>query len=632
MTAAVAGSQRFTRRQFCPICGGHSGLPPGKGLRCYGFLSEDGAYAHCTREEFAGVLELDAASTYAHRLHGSCRCGQQHGSEVHESPRPARSAAPAVYTRYEYRGIDGELLAVHVRKDRPGEPKVMWWETANGQTSKNGAVKPELLPLWGKERLAEKLDVGVVLVEGEKAADVAYEYGLAAVVSLAGGASQTKFGSALEPLKGRAVFLWPDNDEEGRSFMRRVATALEGVAASVHWLDVPGLPPKGDAADYFAAGRAVEELRGCVQEMPPLTSEPRNLTSNPKDTSFEVGLVSTQSRWCEATDLLADDGADELVYLPVLGRDGYIVVGWSHLLAGYPRVGKTEFVVACIESWLRAGHMVLLFTEEPKSLWRQRLRQRGVWPRGLRLYFGLGVDPSEMLTEMRAAAESIVVLDSIRNLLQFEDENNNSEVARKINPWVAAARECAKTLELVHHMRKGAGDNGEGIAGGHALLGAVDIALELVRDKNQAATRRKIRAYARLIQPGELLYELAADGQLRALGDPDQVALAEVERRVQEELTDEWLKTKAVWEALADPQPSLEQVRRALTGLAKQGVVDREPPLSVGSTAGKTIRWRLRQTSPPTTLSLGRRCRLCGARESLGGSDLCTECEEEAQS
>jgi hypothetical protein len=29
-------------------------------------------------------------------------------------------------------------------------------------------------------------------------------------------------------------------------------------------------------------------------------------------------------------------------YLPVLGVDGYIVRGWSHLLAGWWRLGKSE--------------------------------------------------------------------------------------------------------------------------------------------------------------------------------------------------------------------------------------------------------------------------------------------------
>jgi len=40
---------RFTSASPCPICGGHQDQPRHQGRRCFGFLSEDGRYAHCTR-------------------------------------------------------------------------------------------------------------------------------------------------------------------------------------------------------------------------------------------------------------------------------------------------------------------------------------------------------------------------------------------------------------------------------------------------------------------------------------------------------------------------------------------------------------------------------------------------------
>jgi hypothetical protein len=30
----------------------------------------------------------------------------------------------------------------------------------------------------------------------------------------------------------------------------------------------------------------------------------------------------------------------EMKYIPLLGKDGYFVEGWSHIIAGYPRCGK----------------------------------------------------------------------------------------------------------------------------------------------------------------------------------------------------------------------------------------------------------------------------------------------------
>ena len=70
--------RRFKGGSPCPICGGHDGRPRGKGERCHGFLSADGRYAHCSREERAGGLRLDEALTYSHLLGGPCRCGETH--------------------------------------------------------------------------------------------------------------------------------------------------------------------------------------------------------------------------------------------------------------------------------------------------------------------------------------------------------------------------------------------------------------------------------------------------------------------------------------------------------------------------------------------------------------------------
>jgi hypothetical protein len=190
---------------------------------------------------------------------------------------------------------------------------------------------------------------------------------------------------------------------------------------------------------------------------------------------------------------------------------------------------------------------------------------------------------------MRHGQETVIIADTIRGLgIVHTDERDNSMLAAQVIPWVAAARDTGKTLILSHHMRKGDGDHGEGIAGGHALLGTVDIGLEVRHDI--APGRRVIKAYARLIQPPELMYERNPDGTMRALGSPKDVSLAEVRRRVSEALDGEWLKTNEVLERL-DPKPSVPVVREALTKEAEAGKLERDPPM-MEKVKGKTVRWR----------------------------------------
>lgn len=74
--------RRWRPSEPCEVCGGHPGLPQGRGVRCIGYLSSDSAYAYCSREEHAGELDPHPkaeGTVYAHRLAGSCRCGLTHG-------------------------------------------------------------------------------------------------------------------------------------------------------------------------------------------------------------------------------------------------------------------------------------------------------------------------------------------------------------------------------------------------------------------------------------------------------------------------------------------------------------------------------------------------------------------------
>jgi len=88
-TTRITRSQRFTRRNPCPICGGHD--QSGKGSRCWGFLSGDGRFIHCTRSEYAGNLSQGRDGTFSHILNGSCRCGEFHYGEIRSAPSQEKS-------------------------------------------------------------------------------------------------------------------------------------------------------------------------------------------------------------------------------------------------------------------------------------------------------------------------------------------------------------------------------------------------------------------------------------------------------------------------------------------------------------------------------------------------------------
>ena len=83
------------------------------------------------------------------------------------------------------------------------------------------------------------------------------------------------------------------------------------------------------------------------------------------------------------------------------------------------------------------------------------------------------------------------------------------------------------------------------------------VALELQRT-NDSPRRRIIRGWGRVVEVPTIVYEMSDDGLMRALGDPRDLALAEVKDRLIGALSDEWASTKDVREALDDPKPSAD--------------------------------------------------------------------------
>lgn len=198
--------------------------------------------------------------------------------------------------RFEYYDQSRTLLAIHKRIDfspplPDGTRKQMPWLRPDGSPSA-GAIHPPALPLYRLgDVLAAPLVTPVFLCEGEQAADALAARGYV-TVSLSGGAGQTDFGTALNVLHGRVVVLWPDNDQKGQALMQRVARALQGRAAEVRVLDVPNLPAKGDAFDFFDAGRTVEELRQLVEAAPKSVNPPKSVTT-PAETLSDPGAALT---------------------------------------------------------------------------------------------------------------------------------------------------------------------------------------------------------------------------------------------------------------------------------------------------------------------------------------------------
>ncbi len=160
---------------------------------------------------------------------------------------------------YRYMNADGVVVG---EKGRWDNPKRFAWRMP-GETEWTGGPQMDAMPLYNFADVLRSPAAPVFLVEGEKAVEACQVRGLVAVC-LAGGAAQTRFGNALDPLISRDVILWPDNDDAGQALMGRISNLLP----DARWVR-PLVPPKGDAFDYFAAGGTVESLSALLKMAQP---------------------------------------------------------------------------------------------------------------------------------------------------------------------------------------------------------------------------------------------------------------------------------------------------------------------------------------------------------------------------
>jgi putative DNA primase/helicase len=148
---------------------------------------------------------------------------------------------------------DGPLFVV-CRYDPAGSPKeIRPYTWRNERWSSKHHPEPRVL--YRLRALLAAPQVPVLIVEGERCADVATEslLGSYCVTTWSGGAnahSKTDFS----PLYGRDITIWPDADDPGRKAAAEIAAKLAPHAKSLRVLAIPKSVPEGwDCADALIA-------------------------------------------------------------------------------------------------------------------------------------------------------------------------------------------------------------------------------------------------------------------------------------------------------------------------------------------------------------------------------------------
>jgi 5S rRNA maturation endonuclease (ribonuclease M5) len=179
------------------------------------------------------------------------------------------------------RGKSWTVISEHVYDDERGErflkvrkclddngkrqyPQYRW----DGSAWVKGKPKGPKIPYRLPQLCAAPLTATVYFVEGEKDADALNKLGFVATTASEGAAA--KWDTALTPhFKDRHVVVLPDADVPGRAHARKVAEAINGVAASVRVLDLyPDRNDGSDVSDWIADDTAGAKLAKLAKEAP----------------------------------------------------------------------------------------------------------------------------------------------------------------------------------------------------------------------------------------------------------------------------------------------------------------------------------------------------------------------------
>lgn len=180
---------------------------------------------------------------------------------------------------------------------------------------------PDPRPLYGAGELATHPEAPVLIVEGEKCADIAAQTLRKYVCITWANGSQSVKKNDWGTLAGRDVIIWPDADDAGRQAAADLAAILSSIASRVRVVQPNGQPPGWDIADAVAQGWdakkiaawAGEHIRvvGASEEPTPDAASQVRAESSHED--FGVATLETALPIATPSNLYADDDSSSVV-------------------------------------------------------------------------------------------------------------------------------------------------------------------------------------------------------------------------------------------------------------------------------------------------------------------------------
>ena len=318
----------------------------------------------------------------------------------------------------------------------------------------------------------------IFIVEGEKCAD--------AIVSLGGAATCNAMGAGKWPdelthfFKDADVCILPDNDKPGADHAAKVFGKAQAVARRVRVLELPGLAPKGDVADWVEAGGTLDQL----QE---LTETAR---SNPSEAKLDFPLTPWKDIAFDIEEEWRVEGVFPLVGLACLyGGPGSVKT--FILLDLYARMARGGFwarreVKQCpvVYAAAEGGNGIKKRIAGLKKVAAEKGLLADIPFHLITVAPNLGTgdgDCKKLIADIEAtgAKPGAIAIDTTTQALGGADENGEGMDQLVVNA-TAIANHFQCLVVLVHHTPVADDDR---LRGKSSLLGGLDVSIISKREK-----------------------------------------------------------------------------------------------------------------------------------------------------
>lgn len=155
---------------------------------------------------------------------------------------------------WNYYDENNQVIVKVYRYDTDSEKRYLPFDV-----KKSSFTAPETRPLYNIPGILKSDKV--VLVEGEKCAEVLIEEGITATTAMSGANAPIE-KTDWSPLKGKHVIIWPDNDLPGKQYSEKVVKKLISFGIkSLNVLSIPQDKPNGwDAVDSLTEGTNISDF------------------------------------------------------------------------------------------------------------------------------------------------------------------------------------------------------------------------------------------------------------------------------------------------------------------------------------------------------------------------------------